>query len=255
MERFKDKVALISGGLGAIGQAIGARLTREGARVVLGDISSAATALPSVERDSMSAVPLDVTDARSWATAVGWVVDTFGHLDVLVNNAGVLTPEVQPFDEIALEEWRRVFAVNVDGVLLGTQAAMREMKLRGGGAIVNIASIAGYIGSGDNGTYGASKGAVRSLTKQAALSAAQAGYGVRVNAVHPGFVWTGMVEAKAVRRYGSTEAAMASFRTMNPSNRIVEPADVAAAVAFLASNDAAMITGADLVVDGGRLLL
>ena len=95
---------------------------------------------------------------------------------------------------------------------------------------------------------------MRSLTKQAALSAARNGYGVRVNAVHPGFVWTALVEAKAVRRYGTPEAALEAFRAMNPSQRVVQPADVAAAVAYLASDDAAMVTGADLVVDGGRLI-
>ncbi len=254
MERFGQKVALVSGGLGSIGLAIGARLAREGAQVILGDLADG-EGTPCVPMGVPHVhLRLDVTDEASWAVAVQTVVGRFGRLDVLVNNAGVLSPEAQAFDEITLSEWRRVFAVNVEGVLLGTQAAMREMKRRGGGAIVNVASIAGYVGSRDNGAYGASKGAVRSLTKQAALSAAQSGYRVRVNAVHPGFVWTKLVEEKAVRRFGTREAALEAFRSMNPSNRMVEPVDVAAAVAFLASDDAGMITGADLVVDGGRLI-
>ena len=152
MQRFADRIAIVSGGLGTIGRAIGARLAAEGAQVVLADLPKthpdldAAPGLPAIF------VPLDVTDAGSWADAIKVVLDRFGRLDVLVNNAGVLTPEAQPFDEIVFAEWRRVFSVNVDGVLLGTQAAMGQMKRRGGGAIVNIASIAGYIGSADNGT-------------------------------------------------------------------------------------------------------
>ncbi len=254
MQRFDRKVALVSGGLGSIGLAIGSRLAREGAQVILGDL---------VDEDGEHAFPgglpavvmsLDVTAEASWQSVVHATLDRFGGLDVLVNNAGILPAEPQAIDDVPLAEWRRIFAVNVDGVLLGTQAVVREMKRRGGGAIVNIASIAGYVGSKDNCVYGASKGAVRSLTKQAALSASQNGYGVRVNAVHPGFVWTKLVEQRALCRYGTRAAALEAFRAMNPMNRIVEPEDVAAAVAFLASDDARMITGADLVVDGGRLI-
>jgi len=252
MTRFQGKTALVSGGFGTIGLAIGARLAREGANVVLADIAQNPPA--RVQEMAAAHVSLDVTSEDDWAKATAFAVDRYGSLDVLVNNAGILNKASQLFDELKLDEWRQLFAVNVDGVLLGTQAGMRSMKVQGGGSIVNIASIAGYVGSKDNGSYGASKGAVRSLTKQAALSAAQAGYGVRVNAVHPGFVWTPLIEAKAVGRFGSVEAAQTAFRGMNPLNRIVGPDDVAAAVAFLASDDAAMITGADLVVDGGRLI-
>lgn len=119
-----------------------------------------------------------------------------------------------------------------------------------GGVIVNMGSIAGYVGSRDGGAYGASKAAVRNLTKQAAISA---GYNV-VNAVHPGYVWTPLIEEKLIAQFGSRDAAIQAVRGMNPLNQIVEVDDVAAAVAFLASSDARMITGADLVVDGGRLI-
>ncbi|TCZ52937.1 SDR family NAD(P)-dependent oxidoreductase [Roseicella aquatilis] len=257
MQRFEGRVALVSGGLGAMGMAIGRRLAQEGATVVLGDLAEPdVTALHA----AFSGLPLpvvlrlDVTAAESWQAAVAEVEARFGRLDVLVNNAGVLTPAPQVIDDIGLEEWRRVFAVNVEGVLLGIQAALRSMKSRRAGSIVNLGSVASYVGSRDNGTYGASKAAVRNLTKQAALSAARLGYGVRVNAVHPGFVWTPLVEGKAVAQHGSRETAQAAFRAMNPLHDIVSPDDVAAAVAFLASDDARMITGADLVVDGGRLI-
>ncbi|RKP47149.1 SDR family NAD(P)-dependent oxidoreductase [Pararobbsia silviterrae] len=258
MKRYEGKVALITGGLGAFGKAIAARLVEEGARAMLGDLS-----VPSADTlegafgeaaERIAGVRLDVTSAESWDQAVAETYRRFGRFDVLVNNAGTLSPAPAVFDEIGLDEWRRVFAVNVDGCFLGVQAALRAMKSApDGGVIVNMGSIAGYVGSKDNGAYGASKSAVRNLTKQAAISAARLGYNVRVNAVHPGYAWTPLVEAKLTEQYGSREAAMQFMRSLNPLGRIVEPRDVAAAVAFLGSDDARMITGGDLIVDAGRL--
>lgn len=255
--RFEGKVAIVSGGLGAMGVAIGRRLASEGARVVLADIGAPDQAALATAFEGLSAPivqRLDVCDAASWAATVDDTLVRFGRLDVLVNNAGVLAREPKPFDEIDLAEWRRVFAVNVDGVLLGTQAAMRAMKTRGGGVVVNLGSLAAFVGSKDNAIYGASKGAVKSMTKHAALSAARNGWNIRVVAVHPGYVWTPLVAATAIRQYGDLEKAQAAFRAMNPSGRIVEPEDVAAAIAYLASDDARMVDGADLVIDGGRLI-
>ena len=183
------------------------------------------------------------------------MVQRHGALDVLVNNAGVVMRAALPFDEIPLDEWQRVFSINVDGVFLGLQAAIRVMKASAhGGSIVNLGSVASRVGSKDAGAYGASKAAVTNMTKQAALSAARHGYKVRVNAVHPGYVWTPLVENKLIAQFGNLEAAMQAVRAMNPMGDIVTPDDVAASIAFLASDDARMITGADLVIDGGRLI-
>lgn len=257
MQRFKDQVVLVSGGLGAMGLAIARRLAREGASVALGD-----RAAPSHDVmagfDGLPAplvIALDVTDAASWQRCLAQVQDRLGPLDVLVNNAGVVTPQAYAFDDIPAAEWRRVFGINVDGVFLGVQAGLKAMKAaRRAGAIVNMGSIAGYVGSRDGGAYGASKAAVRNLTKQAALSAARQNCGVRINAVQPGYVWTPLIEDKLLAQFGSREAALQAVRGMNPLGKIVEAEDVAAAVAFLASPEARMITGADLVVDGGRLI-
>jgi len=258
MMRFEEQVALVSGGMGAMGLAIGRRLAREGARVVLGDLASPDAARLEAAFDGLpppEVLTLDVTQPGSWAQVVADVQARHGRLDVLVNNAGVVSNEAQPFDRIPVDEWRRVFAINVDGTLLGVQAAMQVMRSSStGGSIVNMGSIAGYVGSRDGGAYGASKAAVRNLTKQAALSAARQGLPIRVNAVHPGYVWTPLIDEKLTRQFGSAEAAREAVRGMNPLHRIVETDDVAAAVAFLASRDARMITGADLVVDGGRLI-
>ncbi len=258
MKRFENKIALITGGLGAMGLAIGQRLTQEGARVILADLpqpheDKVAQAFAQLPQPEVQV--LDVTSEASWQSVMTDIHRRHGKLDVLVNNAGVISAAPAVIDEIDLTEWHRVFAVNVDGVLLGTQAGLRLMKDQsGGGVIVNMGSVSGYVGSRDLGTYGTSKAAVRALGKQAALSAARQGYNVRVNTVHPGYVWTPFVEAKLVKQFGGLEAAQEAVRKMNPMNRIVEVDDVAAAVAFLASNDARMITGADLVIDGGRLI-
>lgn len=182
------------------------------------------------------------------------ILATSGGLHLLINNAGVITPVPQPIADVPLEEFHRVLKVNLDGVLLGTQAALKVMKRGVGAAIVNLGSLAAYTGSADNGTYGVSKGAVRALTKHSALSAARNGHDVRINVVHPGYVWTPLVAAKAAGQFGSEPAARDAFSKMNPSGRIVEPSDVAAAIAFLGSQDARMIHGADLVIDGGRLI-
>ena len=258
MKRFDGKTAFISGGLGGMGMAVAKRLTEEGANVVLGDVASAdaqamqqyfgALPVPTV-------VALDVTSPDSGTAALAATVAQHGQLDVLINNAGVVMRGSHAFDEIPLDDWKRVFSINVDGAFLGLQAAIRVMKGNAqGGNIVNLGSVASQVGSKDAGAYGASKAAVTNMTKQAALSAARFGYKVRVNAVHPGYVWTPLIEAKLIAQFGSLEAAQNAVRGMNPMGDIVTPDDVAASIAFLASNDARMITGADLVIDGGRLI-
>lgn len=258
MQRFEGRVALITGGLGAMGMGIARRLVAEGARVVLADrVAGDAGRLHEQVGGAQPPLTLrlDVTQPEEWAPAVSQVLDAHGRLDVLVNNAGVIAREARPIDEVDFDDWRHVFSVNVDGTLLGIQAAMKAMRgTPRGGAVVNIGSVASYVGSRDGAAYGASKAAVRNLTKQAALSAARMGWPVRVNAVHPGYVWTPLVEDRLVSQFRDMAAAQEAVRSMNPMHQIVEVDDVAAAVAFLASDDARMITGADLVIDGGRLI-
>lgn len=258
MQRFTSKIVLITGGAGAIGLACGQRLAQEGAEVILADLQfgNAETILQQfVGNKAPQLKTLDVREPQAWKDLMQSIVTEFGALDVLVNNAGLISPKPAPFDELDFDEWRRVFAVNVDGALLGMQSALRVMKKQSsGGSIVNMGSISGFVGSKDLGTYASSKGALRTMTKQAAVSAAHHGYNVRVNAVHPGYLWTPFVEAQLSERFGGRENALEAVKKMNPMQQIVEPADVAAAVAFLASADARMITGADLVIDGGRLV-
>lgn len=240
-----------------IGRAIGRRLTEEGAYTVLADIGKPIPADISAEFEGVRApgsASLDVTQEENWVDLLANIVKKHGRLDVLVNNAGVVTPEFYAFDEFPLEEWKRVFSINVEGAFLGTKIGLRTMKATGGGAIVNIGSIAGYVGSVDGAAYGTSKGSVRALTKQAALSSAKLGYGVRVNAVHPAYVWTPLITGKLSKKFGDEEAAKAAILAGHPLGILPSPADIAAAVAFLASDDARAVTGSDLVVDAGRLL-
>lgn len=253
--RFEGKVAMITGGAGAIGLACAERLAREGAQVVLTDLKTVDGDGPQSPGKPYVWLTHDVREPSQWEQTISETIKRFGSLDVLVNNAGMIHVKPTAFDEIGLDEWRRVFAVNVDGALLGMQAAMRAMKVQPqGGAIVNMGSISGFVGSKDMGTYASSKGALCTMSRQAAVSAAHFGYNVRVNAVHPGYLWTPFVEAQLIGRFGSKEQALEAVRRMNPLGKIVEPQDVAAAVAFLASDDARMIIGADLVIDGGRLI-
>jgi 3(or 17)beta-hydroxysteroid dehydrogenase len=249
---------LVSGGLGGFGRAIADSLVAEGAHVVLGDLT-ASDAIPEQEflqaGGAVSLATLDVTKPANWAEVVSQTIERFGRLDLLVNNAGVTSSAYMPVDEVSADEWHRLFSVNVDGVFFGTQAALRVMKQSvRGGAIVNIGSIASYIGIDYNDAYAAGKSAVRGMTRQTALSAARLGYNVRINVVHPGYVWTPLIARKLIQKHGSEEAAKAFVRGLNPMGRVVEPHDVASAVAFLGSDDARMITGAELVVDAGHVL-
>lgn len=247
IKRLVGKVALVTGAAGALGQAICQRLTDEGARVVGGDLKND----PSVPE----AVLLDVTSETSWKGALEDVLARHGQLDVLVNNAGITSPAPLDFEDVSLDEWRKLFSVNAEGVFLGTREAIKVMKARSGlGFIVNIGSIAGYYGVNKASAYGASKATVRSITKQAAINVARLGYDIRINSVHPSYVWTPLVKGRLAKEYGSEQAGFEAVRKMNPLGKLVEPRDVAAAVAFLSSSDARMIHGADLVIDCGRLI-
>jgi NAD(P)-dependent dehydrogenase (short-subunit alcohol dehydrogenase family) len=191
----------------------------------------------------------DVTSEADWRRVVDDVVQRHGHLDALVNNAGIAV--IAPVEQETLEGWRRTQAVNMEGVFLGTREAIRAMKARGG-AIVNISSIEGLVGDPLIPAYNASKGGVRLFTKSAALECAQRGYGIRVNSVHPGYVGTPLV-ANAIGALPPEQAAALQQDLLRriPLGRLAEPREVAQCVLFLASDESSYVTGAELVVDGG----
>lgn len=255
MKRVDGKVALVTGGAGGIGQAIARRLGQEGAKLMVSDLDprAGAAAAEALARDGLEAtfVQHDVAEEASWASATLAAREAYGKLDILVNNAGVGSSAPGGIEEVSYEEWRRVMRVNLDGVFLGMKAGVVAMK-EGGGAIVNIGSVAGFIGTRGGPAYGTSKGALRTLTRQVATSCARLGYRIRVNCIHPCYVWTSMAEqiAAGLAPAGGEREALTE---LHPFKRVGEPDDVAWGVVYLASDEANLITGTDLVMDGGLL--
>ena len=252
--RVAGKVALITGAASGIGKACALHLAREGATVVATDRDEAGGAaviagLGAPHRFRL----LDVTDEAGWSRIVAETVADLGRLDILVNSAGIGcwgNVEVATVDD-----FRRMYAVNVEGTFLGCRAAIGAMKQTGGGSIINLSSVAGLIGVPDLAGYCASKGAVRMLTKSIALHCARAGHGIRCNSLHPSFIDTPMVDALAATMVGGKpeQAAKvkASLEHAAPLGRLGHVDDVTHMVIYLASDESRFITGTELPIDGG----
>ena len=248
MGRLDGKVALISGGARGQGAAEALLLTREGAKVVIGDIlddegRQVEAQIAEIGGDS-TYVRLDVTSANDWDAAVQTALDRYGRLDILVNNAGILGRRTG-LEETTSEQWDRVLEVNAKGAFLGTKAAIPALRDAGGGSIINISSIAGIIADPTGiPAYQASKGALRLLTKSTAIQ--YASDNIRCNSVHPGLIVTAMSEDVLADR-----ASRQTFFGSIPLGRLGTVDDIANGVLFLASEDASFITGSELVIDGG----
>lgn len=240
--RLEGKVALISGGARGMGAATARLFVAEGARVVLGDILPEVKETASGLGDAAHAVTLDVTDEASWQAAVAEAEQRFGRLDILVNNAGVLL--MDELGKTTTETYRKVNDVNAMGCFLGMREAAPAIRRAGGGSIVNLSSVEGLGGNRFLVAYTGSKFAVRGMTKAAAIELAREG--IRVNSVHPGGIDTPMV-----RHFIPDDDTMAWMGKQVPMRRPGQPEEVAQAVAFLASDAASYITGAELAVDGG----
>lgn len=252
MGRCEGKVVIVTGGAHGIGEAACLRLGEQGARVAVTDLDEkAGERVASAIRDAggeASFWRLDVTDASEVERVFGEVRAKYGAINVLVNNAGISGAN-KPTDEITLEEWRQVIEVNVTGVFLCTKHAIGPMRDAGGGSIINLSSIYGIISAPDIPPYHASKGAVRSMTKTDALL--YAGDGIRVNSVHPGFIWTPLVEDLAERSGEGVEEFRAQLDDLHPLGHVGEPDDIAWGIVFLASDESKFMTGSELVIDGG----
>ncbi len=245
--RLAGKVALISGAAGGMGAEEARLFAREGAKVVITDVLEAEGG--QVEAEIRGAggeavfVPMDVTREADWEQAVGTAVQRFGKLDVLVNNAGLSSTSVD--DPLETAGWHRIMQVNTTGVFLGTRFAIPAMQAAGGGSIVNISSIMGFVG-GESGhpAYHASKGAVRIFTKAIAVQ-----YGpqnIRANSVHPGF----MPPMRSARQTAEDRQVRIAATPLRRLGKLIE---VANGVLFLASDEASFITGTELVIDGGYI--
>jgi 3(or 17)beta-hydroxysteroid dehydrogenase len=248
MRRLEGKVALISGGASGIGLATARRFVEEGATVVLGDIDRSAGERALAEVEGASFEPLDVTSDADWQQAADAALARHGALDILVNSAGIVA--FGSIEDVSLEDWRRTMSVNLDGTFLGCRHGVRLMKAGRGGSIVNLSSVSGIIGGHNIAAYNAAKGAVRLLTKSVALHCARKGYGIRCNSVHPGFVETPMLD-EVVRQGRDAEETRAKVRASVPLGRNAKPEEVAAMIAYLASDESAFVTGAEFVIDGG----
>ena len=252
MDRVRNKVALITGGAMGIGRACAELLAAEGAAVLITDRAvregqAAAAAIGSTGARA-EFVEHDVTREDGWTRAVARAVAAFGKLDILVNNAGI--GRSGDVEHTTFEEWRTTLAVNLDGVFLGIKHAIPAMRDAGGGSIINMSSIEGLVGDPALAAYNASKGGVRLLTKSAALYCARSGTKIRVNSVHPGYIWTPMVQ-RAAEASGNADAMRRTLESLHPVGHLGEPMDVAYGVLYLASDESKFVTGTELVIDGG----
>ena len=265
MDRVKDKVALVTGGASGIGKECALLLAKEGAKVVITDINEdeGGKVVDEIKANGSDAIFLkhDVSKEEDWKRVIEQTLQKFGKLDVLVNNAGVLLPK--DIENTSLDEWRWSMSISLDGVFLGTKYGVGAMKKSGDGSIINISSIYGIVGCLSP-TYNTSKGGVRIFTKSAALHCAQAGYNIRVNSVHPSYIWTPMIEefvktpmvekfaeSLGVKLQGDVEAGRKFIDNLHPIGHMGEPIDVAYGVLYLASDESKFVTGSELVIDGG----
>jgi 3(or 17)beta-hydroxysteroid dehydrogenase len=255
MGRVTGKVSLVTGGASGIGAAIARRLAEEGAQVTITDLQAEAGARLAAEL-GCAFLQHDVTDETQWKDVIQRIDAQHGALHILVNNAGISTDNPRADTEhVPLAEWQKIQRINVEGVFLGCQIAIPLMRRSGGGSIINMSSVAALLSNPNNPAYGASKAAVRHLTKSTAVYCARNGSKIRCNSVHPGLIWTpllkGVIERTARTSGISFEQALKESQASVPTGQLISPEDVAHAVLFLASDEAQQITGAQLVVDGG----
>lgn len=252
---LNGNIALVTGASGGIGAAICVALQEAGATVIGADLCPP----PADAHPAMHWINLDVTAPDNWDEVMAEVRARHGRLDILVNNAGI--DRVEKFEDISLASWRKTQAVNVDGVFLGMQKALPLMResgpqRKGGASMINMSSVAGFVGADFNAAYCASKGAVRMMTKAVALEFSALGYAIRVNSVHPGGVNTAMVKTifQSYVDLGVIDSAQTAYdlsAAAHALGRMADPSEIAAGVRFLASDDASYMHGAELLLDGG----
>jgi 3(or 17)beta-hydroxysteroid dehydrogenase len=237
-DSLRDRVVLVTGALGSIGQAVCAAIEREGGRALRSDLAGGAGL----------DLALDVTDEAAWIAAAHEIERVYGRLDGLVNNAGIVA--VGTVEATSLAQWRRVMDVNVDGVFLGCRHMLPLLRRAPAPSIVNMSSVSGLVGGYNLAAYNASKGAVRMLTKSVALNGARMSPQVRCNSVHPAFVAGAMVD-DLLAQASDPERSLASMKRQIPLGRLGGASEVAEAVVWLLSDRSAFTTGTELVVDGG----
>ncbi len=249
MPRLENKVVLLSGGASGIGAETARLVVCKGGKAVLADRDEAkGRALAAELGPAAHFVPLDVTQEPSWQAAVAATVATFGGLHGLLNSAGVGVRNT--VEDCSLEEYRRVNDINSMGTFLGCKSAITAMRESGGGSIVNISSVLGLRGAAHAMAYSASKGAVRTLTKNVALHCAQMKYNIRCNSVHPGYIDTPMI-APRLEQNVENMTGRQFLEELHPLGRLGRPEEVANMILFLLSDESTFSTGSEFVCDGG----
>jgi NAD(P)-dependent dehydrogenase (short-subunit alcohol dehydrogenase family) len=248
MKRLEGRVAIVTGAASGIGKATAERLAEEGAAVLITDIQVEAgeAAVKAINQTGGKAefIKHDVASEQQWEAACARAIEVFGGLDIVVNNAGM--GDIKPIEDTTLEEWERTISVDQTGVFLGMKVPASYLKNSEHASVINISSIFGASGGfGTSPAYHAAKGAVRTLTKSVALHWATEG--IRVNSIHPGFIQTPILEPTRGTEYWDAMTAM------TPMGHLGQPEDIAAGVAYLASDDAKFVTGLELYIDGGYI--
>lgn len=245
--KLKDKVAVITGAGKGIGKATSLLFAKEGASVVVTDIDeeNGRKTLDEIKTESGDGIfiPLDVTKEEDWENVVNKTLEKYDKIDILFNNAGLYI--IKSITETTVEEWNHVMNVNVTGMFLGMKHILPVMAKNGRGSVINSSSVAGLKGAPGRALYGASKGAVRIMTKDVAMEYAP--HNIRVNSIHPGFIKTGMADYAAKKLNTTVDDIGRNY----PLGRPGEPEEVAKAVLFLASDDSLFVTGTEFVIDGG----
>ena len=254
--RLAGRAALITGGAGGLGQAMGGMFLREGAAVLFTDIDEQAVAsvvagLENDYRGKAASCSHDVTDEAAWKVAVSKAEEAFGRLDILVNNAGIVF--AGNVEQTSPEDWRRMMNINLDSVYLGCRTALPVMRNYAPGSIINISSVSGLIAGHNTAAYNAAKAGVWLLTKSVALQAARDDAGIRVNSIHPAFIDTPMLQGVLGKGGDAplSEEERHKFARQIPLKRIGTPNDVAYAAVYLASEESAFMTGSEIRLDGG----
>ncbi len=247
MDRVADKVVLVTGAGSGIGRAAAKLLAVEGATVIVTDINQPG-GLETVQQVGGRARFLlhDTAQEADWKRVIDDILAREGRLNGLVNNAGIAGPFPSTFESETVEQWQRILSINVQGVFLGCKHGVPAMRGSGGGSIVNLSSLAAFLGTPDLSAYGASKGAVRQFTKTVAIDCARKGYKVRCNSVHPGVILTPMGEGIL-----PGDKAKERMRKHIPIGEFGAPEDIAYGILYLISDESRFVTGTELVIDGG----
>ncbi len=251
--RLQDKIAIVTGAASGIGRATARLFAQEGARVVVADIDAEGARRTSEEiGEAALTCPMDVTNESDWEGAVAMAIARFGKLDGVCNIAGI--GRGGTIEDVTLDDWNAMIAVNLTGTMLGCKHGIRGIVRSGGaGAIVNLSSLGGLVGIADIAGYCASKGGVTILSKSIALHCAQRGYPIRCISVHPTYVDTEMLDPVVDAMGGDRGALLAGMARLVPMGRVAKPDDIARTILFAMSDDAAMVSGSPLIVDGAQL--